>query len=85
MENVIRDYLNEHINEPMDDVTQGLEAELRSRMGRRYTIRWRSFSSNGSGTSYSGIFSLCGTRYYISVTHPWHMCPSGKVEAELMC
>ena len=83
MEDIIEDYLNEHINEPMSDVLQGLEETLQSRTSdRRFKLIRMSFSSNGSGTSYSGMFSFHGAKYYIDVIQPWAACQNGSVIAE---
>jgi len=85
MEDVISEYLKSNINKPMSDALQEFEKTLQSRIGdRRYKLQWLSATSNGSGTSYSGIFSFCGKKYYINVVQPWAVCPNGKVIAEAM-
>ena len=85
MENIIRDYLKEHLSESMDDVLRGLEETLQSYVSdRRFKLSRMNLSSNGSGTSWDGIFSFIGAKYYIGVIQPWRMCPCGKVTAEKM-
>lgn len=82
MGNVIRDYLKEHMNEPMNDVLQGLETTLQSCISdRRFKLIRLAASSNGSGSSWSVIASFCGQKYYMHVLQPWAMCPDGKVTA----
>lgn len=83
MENIIRDYLKAHINEPMDNVLQGLEKTLQSCVSdRRFKLSRLNFGSNGSGTSWAGSFSFMVAKYYIGVIQPWSGCPSGEVIAE---
>lgn len=85
MNNIISDYLREHINEPMNDVLQGLEQTLQDYVSdRRYKLTRVHMASNGSGTSWSGMVSFRGVRYYVDVIQPWAMCPNGKTEAKRM-
>ena len=83
MDNIITDYLKAHINEPMNDVIQGLEETLQSRISdRRFKLRVFAASSNGSGSSWSAIVSFCGHKNYMHVLQPWAMCPGGEVTVE---
>ena len=83
MSNIITDYLRAHINEPMNDVIQGLEETLQSRIGdRRFELRVSAATSNGSGTSWSAIVSFRGQKYYVSVLQPWAMCQDGRATVE---
>lgn len=85
MEDVISDYLKSNLDEPMSDALQELESTLQARIGdRRYRLQWLSMTSNGSGTSYSGIFLFCGKKYYINVVQPLLGYPNGKATAEAM-
>ena len=85
MEDVISEYLKSNINKPMSDALQEFEETLQSRIGdRRYKLQWLSMASNGSGTSYSGIFSFCGKKYYINVVQPLLGYPNGKAIVESM-
>jgi len=85
MEDVISEYLKSNINKPMSDALQEFEETLQSRIGdRRYKLQWLSVTSNGSGTSYSGIFSFCGKKYYINVVQPLLGYPNGKAIVESM-
>ena len=85
MENVIKGYLKEHMNEPMGDVLQGLEGTLQSCIGdRRFKMERLNVISKWSGPSWGGLFYFQGVLYYFAIIQPWAMCPNGKVTAGKM-
>jgi len=83
MEDAIRNYVGDHMNDPMNDVLRGLEEELQwSINDRRYKLKILAASSNGNGSSWSVIVEFCRRKHYMHVIQPWSMCPLGSVEVE---